>query len=81
MLILVLQKNKRTFYSYSLLLYNKGKRRCLRKLGVFYFDFNLNKFILKFDFYVFMILCFFSKILISKLLYIVIYKYASIFKL
>jgi len=81
MLILVLQKNRRTLYSHSLLLYNKGKRRCLRKLGVFYFDFNLNKFILKFDFYVFMILCSFSKILISKLLYIIIYKYASIFKL
>ena len=81
MLVLVLKKNRRTKNSFSLLLYNKGQRRCLRKLGLFYFNFNINKFILKLDFYLFVILCFFYKIVISNLLYKIIYKYVSIFKL
>jgi hypothetical protein len=53
MLILTLQKNKKYVNSFIILLYNIGKRRPIKKLGKFFYNFKLNKFILTFDFFFF----------------------------
>lgn len=67
MLIITLKRNKRYKDSFVVLLYNLGKRKPIRKLGKFYYNFLLNKFILSIDFFfhfyfikmVFILLCIF----------------------
>lgn len=80
MLIITLKKNKRTFNSFIVLLYNIGKRKPLRKLGKFYYNFKLNKFILMIDFFFVLYLCSFFGVHFTLFFFKEVYKYSSSFK-
>lgn len=75
MLVITLKRNKRYKDSFIVLLYNLGKRKPVRKLGKFYYNFLLNKFILSIDFF---FLIYFIK-MVFILLCIFLNKYISMF--
>jgi hypothetical protein len=81
MLIITLKKNKRTKYSFIILLYKLGKRRPLRKLGTFFFNFKLNKYILNIDFFFLLYLFNAFGVFFTLNFFKQIYKYTTIFKL
>jgi hypothetical protein len=80
MLVITLQKKRNCRYSYSVLLYNKGKRRVLRRLGKFFFDFRVGKFILSVDYFFILFLFKFYGVVFTEVFFKVVYKYVSHFR-
>jgi hypothetical protein len=81
MLIITLKKNKKYYNSFSILLYNLGKRRPIKKLGKFFYNFQLNKFIFSFDFFFLHYIFYNAGVSFTFYFFKQLYKYVSTFNL